>query len=98
MCELKATDQIHFGQIPQAQFVAEPPDQDLENDVGREFQKIEHGSGAFVEGPVAPPACKAQITGRCRLGQSKGVSGNGNMGRPWGSNYPTRSANAQNES
>jgi hypothetical protein len=50
MGEHEASLQEHLSQVPQAQFVAEAPQDDEQHDVRRVFQEIEGCAGAFVEG------------------------------------------------
>src|ERR1700730_5899370 len=61
MGELEPSNQKHLSQVPQAQLVAESPDQDLEHDVGRELQKVKYRTGPLVEGPMAAAAFVAQV-------------------------------------
>ncbi len=49
MSKLKAALQKHFRQVPQAQFVPQPPYDDEEHDVGQELKIVKGGAGAFVE-------------------------------------------------
>ena len=49
MGEFKPSHQEEFRHISVTQFVAESAQQDLEDDIGRKFQKIEGSMGAFIE-------------------------------------------------
>jgi len=66
--------QKHFSQIPQAQFVPEPPKHDEENDVSGIFQKIERRSRALVEGLLAIEAAERSMTENCFLDLFPGSS------------------------
>ena len=72
MRELESPQQEHLGQIAQAQLVAEPPDQHLEDDVGRDFQEIELRAPSLVEGTLAVAALKPNVAQRGGLGQKCG--------------------------
>jgi hypothetical protein len=53
MCEYEATLQEYLGQIPQARLVAQPPQDNKQNEIRRVFQKIEGCACAFIERAVA---------------------------------------------
>ena len=48
MGEHKAALQEHLGQITQAQLVAQPPEDNEQDDIGGVFQKVEGGARAFI--------------------------------------------------
>jgi hypothetical protein len=50
--ECKAALQEHLCQITKAQFVAHAPEDDQQNDVGREFQGVEGSSTSLVAGAL----------------------------------------------
>lgn len=43
MSKFNAALQEHLGQIPQAQLVAQPPEDNQKNDIGGIFEKVERG-------------------------------------------------------
>src|SRR5512135_945738 len=51
-----AADQKHFGQVAQAQFVAQAPKHHEKHDVGWELNMVEHRTRALVVPPPARPA------------------------------------------
>jgi hypothetical protein len=53
MREHDAPFQKHFSEIPQAQLVSEPPQDNQKNHIGGIFQEIERGSCALVEEMLA---------------------------------------------
>ena len=48
----KGQHQKEFRDISVAQLIAESAQQNLEDDIGRKFQKIEGSAGAFIEGAL----------------------------------------------
>lgn len=68
----KATFEEHFGQLAQAQFVAQPPQHYLDHDVAGKGQMIERSAGPIVEraltsevgeGPIAKLGTRRVFTG-----------------------------------
>jgi hypothetical protein len=53
MGEDKAALQEHLRQIPQAQLVPQPPEDNEQDDIGRVFQKVEGRCGALVKRSLA---------------------------------------------
>jgi hypothetical protein len=49
MGELKAAFKKHLRQIAQAQLIAQSPEHNEQDNIGRIFQKVEGGTGAFIE-------------------------------------------------
>ncbi len=48
MGELEAAQQKHLRQIPQAQFVQQPTEHDLEHNVGRQLEEVEWSTRALI--------------------------------------------------
>src|SRR3954470_14532537 len=53
--EHEAPDQEHLGQIPQAQLVAQPPEDHEEHDVGWDLDPVQRRTSSLVEPPPALP-------------------------------------------
>ena len=51
MGEFKAALQEHLGEIAQAQLVAQTPEHDEQDDIGRVLQEVKGSAGAFVKEP-----------------------------------------------
>jgi len=58
MGELKAALHEHLGQVPRAQCVPEPPEDDQEHDVRGVFQKVERDFSTLIEGSLAVGAAE----------------------------------------
>jgi len=61
MGELKAALQKQLGQLAQAQLVAQAPESNKQNGIGRVLQKIERGSSTLIEGTLARRAAERSI-------------------------------------
>ena len=61
MGELEPAQQKEFHQVPQAELEPHSAEQDLEEDVGRDFDEIKGGSSSFVEGAIAVLTAKDGI-------------------------------------
>jgi hypothetical protein len=48
MSERESTQQEHLRQIPQAEFVAQPAQHDLEYDVSRKLEVVERSARSFI--------------------------------------------------
>ena len=71
MSKFKATQQKHLRHIAVAELVTRPVEQRLKDDVGRHFDEVKRGAGAFVEDATAALAVKdsiAQIGPALQLG------------------------------
>jgi hypothetical protein len=53
MGKRQATDQEHRGPLTQAQPVAQSPEDNQQDNIGRELQVIEGSAAAFVEAALA---------------------------------------------
>jgi hypothetical protein len=53
MRQHKAAFEKHFGDITQAQFVAQPPQDREEDDVRGEFKRVKGRTGSFIEDTLA---------------------------------------------
>jgi hypothetical protein len=53
--ELKTSEQKIFGHVPIAHLIADSAQENLKENVGGDFDEVEGGSGAFVEGLTAIP-------------------------------------------
>ena len=53
MGQLESPQQEHLIQISQAQLMEQPAEDDLEDDIGREFEVVERSAGSFIELPSA---------------------------------------------
>src|SRR6476659_4018733 len=73
MGELEAAHQEHLGQITQAQLVAQPPEYNQQDNVGRKLQVIEGGASAFVEAALAVQTAEGTIAKRGFLTQFAGL-------------------------
>jgi hypothetical protein len=49
IAEDEPADQKHFGQIPEAELVAKPPEHHQSNDITRVLGPVQQASAAFVE-------------------------------------------------
>lgn len=73
MGERKAPYQEHLGQVAIAEFEAVPEVNHLENDIGRDLDKVERSAGPLVEGfPTVPTTMNgiAQSSGAIELGST----------------------------
>jgi hypothetical protein len=66
--------QKHLGQITEAELVAQPPQDDLHNDVGGECEIVEGRSGTFIKGTMARQTAEGTIA---ELGSSRTFTGCG---------------------
>ena len=62
IAEDEPAGQEHLGQIPQAQFVTQPPEHHESDDIARILRTVEHTGAAFVELLAAVPA---PVPGNC---------------------------------
>lgn len=62
MGELESTQQIHFRHIPQAEFVPQSAEHDLENNVGRQFEEVEWSPGSLIEFTSARPTAEHSVS------------------------------------
>jgi hypothetical protein len=53
MGEHKPALQDHLGQITQAQLLAKPPENDEQDDIRGIVERVERGTGAFIEAASA---------------------------------------------
>ena len=49
MRELESAQQEHLGQIPETQFIEQPAEYDLEDNVSRELKEVERSAGSLVK-------------------------------------------------
>ena len=81
VAEDEAALQEHLGQVAQAQLVAQPPQHDEQDEIGRVLQVIVGRAGALVEDPAAAAAAEGAIAerGAPRLlgGRGRGTVGAG---------------------
>ena len=61
MGEDEATEREHLDEIAQAERVAQAPQHDEADDVGRILQAVEHRAAALVEAAMTVPAAEAAI-------------------------------------
>lgn len=66
MCEGEAAREEHLRQIAQAEFVAQPLQDDEQGNVGGHLQVIDGRARAFVKGAPAGAATEEPIPQRCR--------------------------------
>lgn len=62
MGELESTQQIHFRHIPQAEFVPQSAEHDLEDNVGRQFEGLEWIPGTLIELRRARPTAESRVS------------------------------------
>ena len=77
MSKLKASHQKEFCHLSVTQLVTQSAQQDLEDDIGRKFQKIEGSVGAFIERAMTILTVENRISEGCRalqLGDSVGTA------------------------
>ncbi len=68
MREDEASLQEHFGEIAEAQFVAEAPEHDQQDDVRRGLKEVEGGAGALIEAAPTRATTESLVTQRGGLG------------------------------
>jgi hypothetical protein len=60
MSKLESAPQKHLGQIPQAQFVPQAAEHDLENNIRRQFEEVEGSARALVR--LTPTTATAEYS------------------------------------